>query len=226
MDADQESSIAPEDPLSGDPRLPRVFGDAWGPVLAYHELLASEGPVRGLIGPRESARLWERHLLNSGAVAPYLDGARTLVDLGSGAGLPGVVIAAMSPAVEVTLLEPMARRVAWLEHVVEVLELTNVRVVRGRAEDVQRSITADVVTARAVASLDKLYRWAAPLVRPGGRLLALKGTRAAEEIESAREIALETGWTDVTATSTSLLDGVEPTTIVQAIRSRGGRRVR
>lgn len=226
MDADQELSRASDDPLSSDPRLPLVFGDAWRPVLAFHELLTTEGSVRGLIGPRESARLWERHLLNSAAVAPYLDGAQTLIDLGSGAGLPGVVIAAMKPAVHVTLLEPMARRTAWLEHVVEALDLPNVDVLRGRAEDVQGTITADAVTARAVASLDKLYGWAAPLVRAGGRLLALKGTRAAEEIEAARQVAQQTGWTEVTAASSSLLEGVEPTTIVQATRSRGDRRVR
>lgn len=235
MNAAEDSDVSREaevlddtaDRALGESAAVRAYlGSAYPGVAGFGELLRQQGELRGLIGPREVSRLWERHLLNSAAVAPYLDGAQTLIDLGSGAGLPGVVIAAMKPAVHVTLLEPMARRTAWLEHVVEALDLPNVDVLRGRAEDVQGTITADAVTARAVASLDKLYGWAAPLVRAGGRLLALKGTRAAEEIEAARQVAQQTGWTEVTAASSSLLEGVEPTTVVQAIRSRGDRRVR
>lgn len=226
VDTDQGSTETLTDPLAGDVRLPGAFGVAWPAVLAFHDLLATEGPIRGLIGPRETARLWERHLLNSAGVVPLLEGASSVIDLGSGAGLPGIVLAAMCPATHVTLLEPMARRVAWLEHVVDVLGLLNTTVTRGRAEDVGGTLTADVVTARAVAPLDKLYRWAAPLVRPGGRLLALKGTRAAEEIEAARGVAQETGWAEAATMSSALFDGIEPTTVVRAVKNHGTRRVR
>ena len=224
MGADQDVELT--DPLDGDPRLPDAFGRAWSSVHHFHQLLVDEGPVRGLIGPRETARLWERHLLNSGAVAAQLGGAATLIDLGSGAGLPGVVVAAMAPAVRVTLLEPMARRVEWLDHVVRELGLPNVEVVRARAEEVVGRLQADVLTARAVAPLEKLYGWAAPLVVPGGLLLALKGARAGEEILSARESAARFGWESSVIVSSSLLDGVEPTTIVRAVRALGARRVR
>lgn len=222
--ADQD--VAVTDPLDGDARLPDVFGSAWPSVQRFRRLLVDEGPVRGLIGPRETARLWERHLLNSGAVVDQLGGVATLIDLGSGAGLPGVVIAAMAPAVHVTLLEPMARRVAWLEHVVTELGLSNVEIVRGRAEEVADRLRADALTARAVAPLEKLYGWAAPLVVPGGLLLALKGSRAGDEIASARESAARFGWEDPVIVASSLLDGVEPTTIVRAVRAVGARRVR
>lgn len=222
--ADQDVELT--DPLEGDPRLPDVFGPAWSSVQRFHQLLVEEGPVRGLIGPRETARLWERHLLNSGAAAAQLGGAATLIDLGSGAGLPGVVVAAMAPAVRVTLLEPMARRVAWLDHVVTELGLSNVEVVRGRAEEVAGRLRADALTARAVAPLEKLYGWAAPLVVPGGVLLALKGTRASEEIAAARESGVRFGWVDSVVVTSSMLDGAEPTTIVRAVRAAGARRVR
>lgn len=224
MSADEDLKLT--DPLEGDARLADVFGPAWPAVQRFHQLLVDEGPVRGLIGPRETARLWERHLLNSGAVVPQLDRATTLIDLGSGAGLPGVVVAAMAPSVRVTLLEPMARRVAWLEHVVAALGLTNVHIVRGRAEEVAGRLRADALTARAVAPLEKLYGWAAPLVVPGGLLLALKGTRAGDEIAGARESAARFGWGDSVVVTSSLLDGVEPTTIVRAVRAMGARRVR
>ena len=214
------------DPLTGDPRLPDVFGAAWPLIERFHQLLVDEGPLRGLIGPRETGRLWERHLLNSAVVVPHLGSARSLIDLGSGAGLPGVVVAAIAPGVHVTLLEPMARRVSWLEHVVSELELQNVEIVRGRAEDVTRTVRAAVLTARAVAPLEKLYGWAAPLVTSGGVLLALKGSRAAEEVTAATEAAARFGWVDPTVVSAALMSGIAPTTIVRAVRSAGGGRVR
>jgi len=222
--ADQDVELT--DPLDGDARLPDAFGSAWPAVQRFHRLLVDEGPVRGLIGPRETGRLWERHLLNSGAVVDQLGGVATLIDLGSGAGLPGVVIAAMVPGVRVTLLEPMARRVAWLEHVVTELRLPNVEIARARAEEAAGRLQAGALTARAVAPLEKLYGWAAPLVVPGGHLLALKGTRASDEMVSARESAERFGWEDSVIVTSSLLDGVEPTTIVRAVRAAGARRVR
>lgn len=124
--------------------------------------------LRGLIGPREIGRIWDRHILNSAAVVQYLPQTGTIVDIGSGAGLPGLVIAAMRPEAEVVLIEPMERRCTWLNEMTETLGLTNVEVKRGRAEEFHDAFEADVVTARAVAALDKLARWSLPLLRHGG----------------------------------------------------------
>ena len=151
----------------------------------YAALLASQGVLRGLIGPREVPRLWDRHLVNCALLAPLVPADVTAVDLGSGAGLPGLVVAIARPDLRVTLLEPMARRTAFLEEAVRELELGNVEVVRGRAEDWSRANRFDVVTARALAPLPQLLRWALPLVTPGGAVLAMKGSSAAEEVEAA-----------------------------------------
>lgn len=162
-----------------------MFGDALGRAEEYVRLLATDGTVRGLIGPREVPRLWDRHLLNSAAVAELVPAGARLVDIGSGAGLPGIPLALVRPDLQVTLLEPLARRVTFLDECVSALGLTTVTVVRGRAEEgpVRRSLGgADVVTARAVAPLEKLAGWCLPLLRPGGRLLAIKGSSAAEEL--------------------------------------------
>lgn len=165
-------------------------------VEQYAALLASEGVLRGLIGPREVARLWDRHLVNCALLAPLLPQDATVADLGSGAGLPGLVIAIARPDVRVTLIEPMERRTAFLVEAVERLGLDAVGVVRGRAEDWTLPERFDVVTARALAPLPKLLRWALPLVRPGGALLAMKGSSAAEEIAEA---AAELGRAQATA---------------------------
>ncbi len=208
------------DPLDGDPRLPIYFGDAWPLVSRFRDMLASEGVLRGLIGPREVARLWERHLLNSSAVVPSLPDTGTIVDLGSGAGLPGVVVAAMRPGAHVVLLEPMSRRTEWLSEVVNKLPLPNARVVRGRAEDVVGSLSADVVTSRAVAAMDKLYRWSVPLLRVGGELVVLKGARANEEIEAARRVERKLGVGQVAVREAATLDGLDATRVVRAVRER------
>jgi 16S rRNA (guanine527-N7)-methyltransferase len=154
----------------------------------YARLLAGPAVTRGLIGPREVPRLWERHLLNSAAVAGLVPHPCTLVDLGSGAGLPGIVLALMLPDVTVTLLEPMLRRVTFLEECVSALGLENARVCRGRAEDLAGQLSADVVTARAVAPLDRLAALALGLVRPGGIVLAIKGANARREVAAARHV--------------------------------------
>jgi len=159
-----------------------AFGDRLELAQRYAELLATTGTDRGLVGPREVPRLWERHLLNCAAVAPLLPPAGVVVDVGSGAGLPGLVLALARPDVQVVLLEPMQRRVAWLEEVVEELGV-GVEVVRGRAEEC--GLTAATVTARAVAPLERLAAWCLPLVRPGGTLLAMKGRSAPEELATA-----------------------------------------
>jgi 16S rRNA (guanine527-N7)-methyltransferase len=178
-----ETPSAPVPPESAS----AIFGDAMTAAVRFTELLAAVGVERGLIGPREVDRLWDRHLLNSAVVGERIpDGAR-VVDIGSGAGLPGVPLCLARPDLDVTLLEPMARRVAWLEEVVGALKLS-VTVLRGRAEEssIKRQLAdVDVVVARAVAPLDRLWTWAAPLLRQGGQLVALKGASA--DVEVARD---------------------------------------
>lgn len=223
-----EPRVEPEsdalvDPWDGDDRLPVFFGDAWPAVEAFHAFLVAEGELRGLIGPREVARLWERHLLNSAAVVPFLPEQGVLVDVGSGAGLPGVVVAAMRPHAHVILVEPMERRVTWLEDVVERTGLTNVEVRRARAQELDGAIEADAVTARAVASLDKLYRWTAPLVRDGGSIVAMKGAKAAEELAAAAKVMRAVGLVDGQVHEATTIAGIEPTRVVSAVRGRGAR---
>jgi 16S rRNA (guanine527-N7)-methyltransferase len=166
----------------------QVFGDALPLAEAYVARLASDGVIRGLIGPREVPRLWERHLLNSAAVAEAVPAGAHVVDVGSGAGLPGIPLGLARPDVTLTLVEPMARRVEFLEEVVAgIAEPAGLswRVVRGRAEDraVAGAVGAvDVVTARAVAPLPRLVGWCRGLMRPGAQLVALVGSRALEEL--------------------------------------------
>lgn len=217
-----DEDVTSQDPLAGDPRLPGYFGGAWPTVLRFDHLLRAHGVERGLLGPRETARLWERHLLNSAAVVPFVTGADSILDLGSGAGLPGVVVAAMLPTARVTLLEPKERRVRWLDEVVEDLGLANVTVVRGRAEDVSTTPRAEVVVARAVGQLSQLYRWAAPLLVAGGRLVALKGARAEDEVDAGRRDAQRAGLTTVDVHAAPILDGIAPTTVVVARRGKNG----
>jgi len=206
------------DPLDGDPRLEHFFGSSWPNILGFHDLLVREGELRGLVGPREFPRLWERHILNSAAVVPFLPTTGRIIDLGSGAGLPGVVVAAMLPDVEVVLLEPMERRTDWLSEVAETLRLENVVVRRGRAQDEHGQLTADAVTVRAVASLDKLYRWALPLLRAGGSLVALKGGRAEDEIEAARHVGRKLGAGAASVVEAPTIEGVEVTRVVRVVR--------
>jgi 16S rRNA (guanine527-N7)-methyltransferase len=163
----------------------QLFGERFPLALAYAELLGTEGVVRGLIGPRETERLWQRHLLNSAAARPAFPAEGTVVDVGAGAGLPGIPLAIAAPSLEVRLVEPLLRRAAFLTEVVEALGLTNATVVRARAEDLHGQWTAATVTARAVAPLDRLAGWCLPLVSPGGSLLAFKGERADEELAAA-----------------------------------------
>lgn len=211
------------DPWEGDARLPEYFGDAWGAVSAFHQLLVDEGELRGLVGPREVSRLWERHLLNSAAVVPFLPQAGLIVDVGSGAGLPGIVVAAMRPRATVVLVEPMERRVAWLHDAVERTGLTNVQVRRARAQELDGALEADAVTARAVAALEKLYGWTAPLVRDGGKILAMKGARAAEELAAAAKVMRALGLVDGQVHEATTIDGTEPTRVVSAVRGRSPR---
>lgn len=154
-------------------------------AVRYAELLTGPGVQRGLIGPAEAGRIWDRHLLNCAVIAELVPAAATIADLGSGAGLPGVVLALMLPGSTVTLLEPMARRASFLAECVGQLGLANASVLRARAEDMVGQLGADVVTARAVAPLDRLAVLAAGLAAPGGLVLAIKGAGAGEELRAA-----------------------------------------
>lgn len=165
-----------------------VFGDAAEKAERYAELLAGPGVERGLIGPNEVPRLWERHLLNCAAVADVVPSGATVCDLGSGAGLPGIPLAIRRPDLQLTLLEPLLRRTRFLEEVVDALALPNVRVRRGRAEELAGSALFDVVTSRAVAPLERLARWSLPLTRGGGLVLAMKGSSAPDEVAAARGV--------------------------------------
>ncbi|KJQ52572.1 16S rRNA (guanine(527)-N(7))-methyltransferase RsmG [Microbacterium sp. SA39] len=162
-----------------------LFGDQIDVARSFTSTLAEQGEERGLIGPLELPRLWTRHILNSVIAAPLFHGR--VADIGSGAGLPGLVLAIARPDVQWTLVEPMERRVTWLSEQVAALELANVEVVRSRAEDVRPAQGFDVVTARAVSALRTLIPLTAPLVRDGGELALLKGTNAANEIEAAQK---------------------------------------
>lgn len=164
-----------------------LFGTSASTVEAFAQLLAAEGETRGLIGPREAERIWSRHIVNSAALLPFLPQKGSVIDVGSGAGLPGLVIAAARPDLEVTLIEPMERRCEWLLEASETIGLDNVQIVRDRAENLGRTLKADVVTARAVAALPKLLRLTSKLITPKGRILALKGRLAYEEVASAAD---------------------------------------
>ncbi|MGW4897968.1 16S rRNA (guanine(527)-N(7))-methyltransferase RsmG [Kitasatospora sp. NPDC004240] len=175
------------EPLAEPPAVARqIFGDRYEAAVRYTELLATAGVQRGLIGPREVPRLWDRHVLNCAVLAELLPPGSTLCDVGSGAGLPGIPVALARPDVSVTLLEPLLRRTTFLEEVVRELRLENVTVLRGRAEEMVGKLAVDVVTARAVAPLDRLAGWGMPLLRPHGQMLALKGDSAEQELADSR----------------------------------------
>jgi 16S rRNA (guanine527-N7)-methyltransferase len=164
-----------------------VFPSARLPLAErYAELLATEGVLRGLIGPREAPRLWDRHLVNCALLADLIPPDASGCDIGSGAGLPGLVLAIARPDLAVTLVEPLLRRTTFLEEVVAELELARVTVVRGRADALHGERTFDVVTSRAVAPLERLLGWSMPLVSETGSLVAMKGSSVGEEIEAAR----------------------------------------
>ena len=163
-----------------------IFGTRIDLARQFTQALAEHGEERGLIGPLEPPRLWSRHILNSAVTAPLFSGR--VGDVGSGAGLPGLVLAIARPDVEWILIEPMERRVAWLSEQVAELALDNVEVVRARAEDWRRGPVLDAATARAVSALRTLVPLTAPLVRDGGELILLKGTNASLEIESAEKV--------------------------------------
>jgi len=202
------------------PAAAALFGDRLGVAEAYADLLAGPGVDRGLLGPREVGRLWERHILNSAAIAELIGPGSSVIDIGSGAGLPGVPLAIARPDLRVTLVEPMLRRTDFLEEVVATLGIPIV-VMRGRAEDAgvrARLGGSDAVVCRAVADLEKLTRWGMPLLRPGGRMLSIKGDRAAEEVAGSGSgmAALGAIGVEVVRCGVGLLS--PPATVVIAVR--------
>jgi len=164
-----------------------IFGSQIGLARQYAQKLANDSDELGLLGPRELDKIWSRHILNSAVVAELVKPGELVVDVGSGAGLPGIPMAIAAPETDFVLIEPMDRRASWLQEVVDELDLQNVEVVRARAEEVEGG-QFEVVTARAVAALDKLLRLCVPLLKPGGRVIALKGTKAPEEILEAKKL--------------------------------------
>ena len=178
---------------AGDPFTPeaptdevrRFFGPAFADIAEFARMLEEEGELRGLLGPRDMERIWSRHLVNSAAVLDFLPRRGQVLDIGSGAGLPGIVIAVCRPDLDVHLAEPMTRRCEWLADVVDALGLDNTTIHQARAEELRGKGKADVVTARAVANMAKLVRMTSKLIAPGGALVALKGRRAPIEIEEA-----------------------------------------
>jgi len=199
-----------------------IFGSMLPVAEAYAALLAGPGVQRGLIGPAETGRIWERHLLNSAVVAELVPSPSLLADLGSGAGLPGIVLAMLLPKVQVILVEPMARRTLFLQDCVAALGLTNVQIRRGRAEELAGQIGADVVTARAVARLDRLAAMATGLARPGGLVLAIKGATAAQELDQARPVLRRLGVTgaELVVAGTGRIS--QPVTVIRFAAAGGG----
>ena len=188
------------DPLKrkvGDPFIPEqptdevreFFGPAFSDVEEYVHMLEEEGEIRGLVGPREMPRLWSRHAVNAAAVLDFLPRTGQILDIGSGAGLPGIIIAICRPELDVHLAEPMQRRCEWLSDVIDHLALDNVTLHQVRAEELRGKGQADAITARAVANMSKLIRMTTKLIAPGGSLVALKGRRAPIEVdEAAKEL--------------------------------------
>ena len=190
-----------------------MFGSALAAAIRYAELLVGAGVDRGLIGPRETARIWDRHLLNCAVVAEGIPPGAAVVDVGSGAGLPGLVLALVRPDLSLVLVEPLERRAEFLQEAVDLLGLRQVRVTRARAEELG-PMAADIVTARAVAPLGKLAGWCLPLLRPGGTLLALKGARAADELAAAEPVLRRLGATAWRIAPMGLDVLEHPTTVV------------
>jgi 16S rRNA (guanine527-N7)-methyltransferase len=227
--------VGPVEPAAGGPEVPPVaalraapesaaalFGPRLASAQRYAEVLGTAGVERGLLGPREVDRIWDRHILNSAAVAELLGRGDRIIDIGSGAGLPGIPLAIARPDLEVVLLEPLLRRSEFLTEVVDELGLA-VEVVRGRAEERpvrNRFGDRDAAVSRAVAALDKLTKWSMPLLRHDGRMLAIKGERAAEEVDRYRRVMTASGAADVRVVTCGANYLRPPATVVSARRAK------
>lgn len=225
--------VGPVEPSVEPPGLPQpgaaaetIFGPRLDIARGYAQLLAGPGVERGLLGPREVDRIWDRHLLNSAVVADLLEEGERVIDIGSGAGLPGIPLALVRPDIEMVLLEPLLRRSEFLTEVIDQLGLA-VEVVRGRAEELwvrHQFGERDAAVSRAVASLDKLAKWSMPLLRPGGRMLAIKGERGREELEQYRRVMAASGAVDARVVTCGATYLRPPATVVMARRGERPRR--
>ncbi len=211
LNSDEQVDITPE----SEPQVAQqVFGSRLDLARLYFDALVRDSDELGLLGPREMPRLWTRHILNSAVVSELLVGGEAVADVGSGAGLPGIPLAIVRPDVNFTLIEPMERRAAWLQKIVDDMKLSNVEVIRARAEDVHGR-RFDIVTARALSAMPKLLRLTVPLTKSGGRILALKGGKAAEEIQEARPLMKKLGIASFELLTTGATLLAEPTSVVQ-----------
>jgi 16S rRNA (guanine527-N7)-methyltransferase len=174
--------VSRETPLSKDELIGLYFPNRELEIEKYAQFLIGAGIERGLIGPREGDRIWERHIFNCLPVSTLVPEGSVLFDIGSGAGLPGIVISLARPDLKITLIEPLSRRVEFLEEAITLLSIENVSVIRGKSENVKKS--ANYVTARAVAPLEKLKKITSHMIKPGGALLAMKGESATEEAKT------------------------------------------
>ena len=214
------------DELENSPLLSEVLGDALDKCKMFHVKLQKEGLLRGLVGPRDMSILWERHILNSAAVVPFIKEAikkskkKSIADVGSGGGFPGIVIAACLPDCDVTLIEPMERRVLWLKECVELMGLDNVTIFHGRSDEIIEKIKShdispfDVVTCRAVAPMTKLAVWTIPLLNTHGQLIALKGKSAQAEIEKAAKMIKKAKGVNPRVVDAPVANGLQSTTVV------------
>ena len=209
--------------MTTPPAAAEIFGDNLEKAIAYHESLATDGSVRGFIGPREVPRLWDRHILNCGVIGEAMDEGISVADIGSGAGLPGMPLAIARPDLNITLIEPLLKRSVYLNEVKEALNLDNVTVIRGRAEEkvVRKQVgLVDIVTSRAVAPLGKLATWSLPLVKIGGRMVAMKGSSVEEEIERGAKEIRKAGGTDIKVYTVGEALLSEPTTLISIRREK------
>nr|WP_246020901.1 16S rRNA (guanine(527)-N(7))-methyltransferase RsmG [Arthrobacter echini] len=192
-----------------------MFGERMELALRFVEHLATSGIERGLLGPREVPRLWDRHVLNCAVVSELMTEGSAVVDVGSGAGLPGLAIAIARADLRLHLVEPLERRTRWLAEVIDDLGLDNVEVHRARAEQMAGKIAGDYSTARAVSALPTLVSWMIPLTRAGGEVLAIKGRSAQEEIDKAREVVARLGGGEARLVSAGNEVLATPTTVVR-----------
>ena len=215
------------DELAGSPILGEVLGEALPQLERFHVKLAQEGEPRGLIGPRDVDIIWERHILNSAAIVPFIRQAverarfKTVADVGSGGGFPGLVAAACLPDCEFTLIEPMERRVEWLAECVDAMGLANVRIERARSEEIIAAMRKNramhpfaVVTCRAVAPMTKLAGWTLPLLKSHGQLVALKGRSAQAELDKAAKVINTYRGANPRVVEAPVAPGLEPTHVV------------
>lgn len=213
-----ETTGRPAGPPPAPSSAAEVFGDRLGRAERFAQILADTGVSHGLIGPREVPILWERHILNCAVVHEAFPADARVVDVGSGAGLPGIALALARPDLQLVLVEPMQRRTDWLEVTVADLGLETVQVRRARAEELHGELDAPFVTARAVARIDKLARWCLPLTEPGGRLVAMKGRTAPDELAAAEKALRRAGGRDGRVGSYGATVLPEPTLTIEVTR--------